>query len=531
MAYRGNAATLPTGLQGFSGSKNPSKMGPGHLSSCEGVDIDGGVVVKEGGATKLNEIALGDPSRIVAGTNWSPAPGGQVDVVFLDNGDVLKDEGTGTFPITMTTGLTPPVIYPPVFVTGGNEGDGEPTKLFMFSDSEQVQVVEGDADVMSPISTPALDWASSFPVFGVQHDQRMWAGGNGNNPHRLYYTPSDAHDDFTGAGSGSVSVYPGQGEAIVGAISFRGLLLVFKRPHGIYVVDTADPDDNNWKIQKLNDAVGVAGPRAFTQISNDIILLDQGGNFHLMTGVQDFGDINASNIGLLAEMPSFMRREVSLSNIRMAVMDWYAGKSKAWAMVPLIGATDNNLRIVIDLSDPQNGVRYLLSRRDVGVSIWMRQDATGVERPMLGDDDGFVWIMDEEARRKDDSAYPFSFETSETDLSFAEPNLATRSKNGHFIEVVADLINTTTVNIQPYWDGVPSDPISMELGGIGAALGSFILDTDALGAAGLVTRRKKLTGSGRRIKLAVQNNAIDDEVRLAEMRIIFGIGDERTADD
>lgn len=529
MAYRGNTVTLPVGLQGFSGSKNPSKMGPGHLSSSEGVDIDGGVVVKDGGASKLNSVAL--DGAVVAGISWSPAAGSYNDIVFLDDGSVHKDTGAGTFATTLVTGLAPPVIYPPVFAAGGGETVGNDRKLFMFSDSEQVQVLEGTANVMGDIATPAADWVGSFPIFGVLHDLRMWAGGNGSDPHRIYYTPISNHEDYAGAGSGSLPVYPGEGEAIVGGISFRGLLLIFKRPRGLYVIDTRDPDSSKWQVQKLNAAVGSAGPRSIIQISNDILIVDQGGNFHLMTAVQDFGDINSSNIGLLSEMASFMRREISLTNMHSTVGAWYAGKSKAWLMVPLIGATEDNLRIIVDFSDPQTGPRYFLSRRDEALSIWMRQDAAGVERPVIGDADGFVWLMDEEARNKDGSAYSFMFDTSETDFAFSEPALATRTKNGQFLEVVADLLNATTLTITPFWDGVPADVINMDLGGGGAALGSFILDTDALAAAGIVTRRSKLTGSGRRLKLSVSNNAVDDEVRISEMRVSFTPGDERTQGD
>jgi hypothetical protein len=528
MAYRGNPVPLPVGLQGFSGSKNPSKMGPGHFSYVEGVDIDGGVLVKDGGAEKFSPDLT---AAIRAGINWSPVGGVRHDIIFLDDGDVKKDTGAGTFGTDVKTGLDPVNVYPPVFVTAGGETVGAARKLFMFTDSNQVQVLPGTTNVMADIATPAADWSASFPIFGCLHGMRMWAGGNAGDPHRLYYSQIDNNENFTGTGSGSLPVFPGEGETLVGAISFRGLLLVFKRPKGIYVIDNRDPTPANWQVTKLNDAVGAAGPRSFGQISNDIVILDPFGNFHLMTAVTDFGDINASNIGLISEMATFMRREVSLVNIHQSVMAWNAGRSQAWFYTPLVGAIENNLRIRIDFSDPQSGPRYLLSRRDVAPSLWMRPDAQGVERPTTGDDEGFVWLMEEEERNKDGDAYPFEFETADTDFSFADPGLAHRSKNGQFIEVTADIINATSLNMTPYWDGVPSDPINFELGGIGAALGSFTLDVDALASAGIVTERKRLTGSGRRLKLAVSNDTVDDEVRLSQISIMFTVGDERTRND
>ncbi len=526
MAYRGQIVTLPIGVQGFSGSRNPSKMGPGHFSYVEGVDIDGGVLVKDGGAEKLNAVALGDPSIIIAGTNWSPSGGLHHDIIFLDNGDVLKDTGAGTFGTTVVSGLNTPTVYPPMFVAGGGETVGNARKLFMFSEAEQVQVLPGTTNTMADIADPAADWTAAFPIFGCMHDLRMWAGGVASDPHRLYYTTTADHEDF--AGGGTLAIYPGEGEIIVAAVSFRGLLLVFKRPKGIYVVDTRDPTPANWQVQKLNNAVGAAGPLCAVQISNDVIILDPYGNFHLMSAVQDFGDINTANIGQISEMSAFMRVEASLANLHKSCGAWYAAKGKAWFMVPRVGSVDNDMRVLIDFNEAQVGPRFLLSRRDVGASLWMRPNAQGTEKPTLGDDEGFVWLMDEEERTKDGDAYDFTFETSESDLSFADPELAGKSKSGQFLEIVSDVVTQTELTITPFWDGQPSEPINFELGGAGAALGSFILDVDVLATAGIVTQRRRMTGSGRRVKLMGENSAAGDEVRLSEVRIEFVPGDERT---
>lgn len=527
MAYRGETVNLPVGAQGFSGSRNPSKMGPGHFSYVEGVDYDGGVLVKDGGAEPLNATELGSGAVVLGGFNWSPSGGLHNDIVFLDTGDVLKDTGAGTFATTVATGLDEPTVYPPVFAAGGGETVGDVRKLFMFSDANQVQVLPGTTNTMADIAGPAADWTAAFPIGGCLHDLRMWAYGVATDPHRLYYTGTADHEDFTLGGT--LPIYPGEGEIIVAAVSFRGLLLVFKRPKGIYVVDTRDPTIANWRVEKLNTAIGMAGPLCLAQISNDLLFLDKGGNFHLMSAVQDFGDINTSNIGQISDISTFMRSDSSLTNLQKATGAWYAARSKAWFMVPQVGSIINNLRIVVDFADPQVGPRFTLSRRDVGVSLWMRPDAQGVEKPTLGDDAGFVWLMDEEERNKDGVAYDFAFDTADTDLSFADPALASKSKNGQFLEIVADVINESVLTVTPLWDGQPSTPINFDFGGAGAPLGSFTLDVDALAAAGIVTVRRRLDGSGRRIKLMAENTVLDDEIRVSEFRLGFTVGDERTS--
>lgn len=524
MAFRGVQATLPVGLQGLHGSRNPSKLGPGHLFEVEGVDFDGDVLIKDGGAQKLNANALGAPSLVMAGINWSPASGESDDIVVLDNGEILKDSGAGTFATTLTT-ITPPTIFPPYFAAGGGETVGEPRKLFICSESDQMQIVSGTGNTATDISDPAADWSGGFPIFAVQHALRMFAGGNSTDPHRLYYTTTADHEDY--AGGGTLAIYPGEGDQIVAAISFRGILIVYKYPTGVYIVDTRDPTPTNWSVTRLNRVVGACSPWAVIQISNDILIMDGFGNFHLQSAVDDISDIAASNISRIVDFNVFMRNNVNRASLKKAMGAWYADKSKAWFMVPRSGASDNALRITIDFNNQQTGPRFLTSIRDDGSALWMRPDGTGSERPTLGDFDGFIWLMDDEERNKDDVAYSMYLETGDNNFAYLDPALAGKSKNGEFLEVTADLVAQTEIFITPVWDGLPGDPIEFNLGNASAVIGSFELGTDMLATTGAVTDRKKLDGQGRRLKLILENDSLNEEVRISEIRVDFNVADER----
>lgn len=526
MAFRGLIATIPVGLQGFNGSKNASKLGPGHFGYVEGVDIDGGVLVKDGGAQKLNTVALGAPSKVMAGINWSPVPGNSDDIVFLGNGELRKDTGAGTFPTLLAT-LGIPTLFPPFFVRAGGEIVGATRKLFVFNEAAQVRVISGTASAATAITGPPADWGAAFPIFGCQHGNRLWGGGNANDPHRLYYSTIASHQDFTSAGAGTLSVFPGEGDQLVGAISFRGLLVCFKYPQGVYLVDTRDPSVANWRVDKLNGAIGAASPWCIVQISNDVLLLDSYGNFHLMSTVTDFSDIATSDVSRPQNIGPFMRANVSLTNMRKAMGAWYSAKAKAWFMVPLSGSSNNDLRIVVDFNEASAGARFYLSRRDIGPSLWTRPDSLGVRRPTLGDNVGFIRTMDEEERNKDGVAYLMYFETSENDFSFVDPQLGPRTKNGQFIEITSDLVRNSVLTVTPVWDGFIGNPIIFQLGSAAAALGSFVLDADMLSASGLITAQERLEGQGRRLKLIVSNPDLDDEVRISEIRVGFTVADER----
>lgn len=525
MAYRGIKATFPIGLQGIHGARNPSKLQPGHLTASEGLDIDQGVLVKEGGADKLNTVSLGAVIR--AGWNWSPAPNDYRNIVLLEGGSVRQDiNSAGTFATTMRSGLADPVIYPPTFCECGGEAVGATRKLLMFTDTNQVQITSGTSGTMADISDPAADWASEYPLFGVQHAQRVFAGGNGSDPHRIYYTTTADHQDF--AGGGTLAVFPGEGDGIVGGVSFRGLLLVWKKPRGIYVIDTRDPTVANWSVQKLSGAVGAAGPRCIVPKDNDILFLDPSGTWHLMSAVQDFGDLDTSDLGRLMDIRTYMRRNANIANLVISCGVWYADRSKAYYHIPQLGDSDTcGLRMVIDFSDDQFGPRFLPSTRDEGPALWLHRDADFLERPMLGDSDGFAWLLDEEDRDKDGASYITEFETSNNDFSFLEPELGGSAKNGQFLEIVSDLVNQTDVTVVPVWDGQPGDPIEFNLGAGAAALDSFELDLDTLGYDGIVVDRRRLNGQGRRLKLIFRNEELADEMRISEVRVEFQVADER----
>lgn len=528
MAYTGLTAPLPVGLQGFTGTRNPSQMGPGHLAYVDGLDYDGGILRKEGGALKLNSASLAQV--IVSGINWSPNASDEYDVVFLANGTVKRDAGAGTFPTSLITGLNNTRDPPPWFVAAGGEGIGDPRTLYLFSATNQVHFVDGTGAVMAPIATPPADWASSFPTFGIQHGGRMWAGGNASDPHRIYYSTIADHADYAGAGSGTLAIFPGEGHMLVGAVSFRGLLIIFKHPFGVYVVDTTDPTPANWRVQKLSGAVGAVNQHSIVPIENDVLYLDSGGNIHMLTATSAHGDMQTSNLSQIADLGSFIRSYVNITAIDRVVGTWYPIKRQAWFSVPLLGGSDNNLRIIIDFSNQKLGPRFLLSRRDVAISMWIRQDNFGIYRPATGDATGFVWLMDQEARNKDGVGYQILMETANTDLSFLDQKLTTVMKAGQFLELVCEPKGTWDLTVQVFWDDVLHDTILFSMSGGGGILGIGQLGTMTLGSQVVHSDRKRLVGSGRRIKLIIFNNGVDQDVALAEFLISFKPMDERIAE-
>ena len=529
MSYRGSVIRLPIGMQGFNGSRNPSQLQAGHFMEVEGISLDGGVIQKEGGATKLNSSALGAPSVVVSGISYSPSVDVWRDAVFLSNGSVLKDTGAGTFATTLVSGLVNQREPPPWFVMGGGEAAGAARTLFLFSSTNQVQFVDADGTIMAAIAAPAADWtgAGNFPTAGVVHENRIFAGGNASDPHRVYYSQTSDHGNFTGAGSGSLSIFPGSGERIAGFASFKGLLVVWKYPRGVYFVTTTDPSPSGWRVDQLSLAVGTLNQHTIVPIDNDTLYMDALGNLHLLSATNAFGGIQTSNISQVADLADFMRGNIEVNDIRRGVGVWYGDKQQAMFALPLSTSADNNIRITVDFSNPQVGLRFLLSKRDIPISMWMRKDANGVFKPVHGDASGFVWLMDQEARNKAGVAYEASFQTANMDLSFANPLLATKDKSGDFLEIAFENQGDWDLAVTVFWDDRPGPTLLYSMGGNSAVLGSFTLDTDVLGSDTVTSIRKRIMGSGRRIRIKCKNDGLNQNIALSDFFLSFRVNDER----
>jgi hypothetical protein len=256
-------------------------------------------------------------------------------------------------------------------------------------------------------------------------------------------------------------------------------------------------------------------------------------NIHSLQATQEFGDINTANISQAADLDQFGRTNVNLPELQRAVGIWYPARRQIMFSVPLGTGLDNDLRIVGEVRnvaqpDGTSGrlVRFFMSRRDIAIALWL---SMATNRPRIGDDEGFVWDLDGEARNKDGEAYGITFQTADTDLGFIDQTLAYKNKNFEFLELVSEPSGEFDLTVEVYVDNVLVDTVVFDLSGGGVALGTFELDTDALGSNFTKTDRQRIVGSGRRIRLVVSNNTVDAAVSIAQFNLAFNVGEESTS--
>jgi len=526
MAFAGEVAELPLGVDGLTGQKNISEIGPGHLLVAENLTYQAGTLQKEGGSAKFNSSAIAGTPIVLGGHDWHPT--GTVTqrlIVLLGDGTLRKDTGATDFSVTLKSGLTISDVNP-VFVEGGIEAAGSDKKLFVFTGVNVVQVLAADGATTGDIATPAADWSgANQPTFGVIHENRMFAGGNANDPHRVYYTPASDHEDFTGAGSGSLSIYPGEGERITGGISFKGLLILFKFPKGIYLVDTSSVTLSEWSVDKHSTDIGGISPNGHTAIDNDVIFIDAGATLHLISAITAFGNIGTRSLSSIANLTELLLDETNIAQLPNCQAIYYTAKAEAHITMSSSGSNFDR-RLVIDFNRP-DFPRFRLSTKDINRSMWLNQDANRISRPYIGDSSGTIWKLDQDTRNKDGGGYSGKFQTAHLDFSHLDPALGVKNKNGKFLELVIEPKGNHDLTVDVVWDTITIQTITFNMGESGAALGSFVLDTSKLAGTGLTNKRKRMEGSGKRLSLIGRNSAANENFSVSRFYVGFTRGTDR----
>jgi hypothetical protein len=164
---------------------------------------------------------------------------------------------------------------------------------------------------MATIGGPNTDWSlNNNPVGAVVHTQglaqRLVSYGSRDNPHTLYFSDDDDHEDFTVANADTyrILLVSSIGKRIFNGVSFNGILFLWKWPRGIFFIDDSDIDRNNWAIRVKSSALGCApSPNAVLALDDDVLFMAQDGSFHLLSAVNALSGSRASDLSYSGDHP------------------------------------------------------------------------------------------------------------------------------------------------------------------------------------------------------------------------------------
>lgn len=524
MASRYTVLMIPVGTEGLTGQQNLSRARPGQLLRAQNITYENGTVEKISGTTRYTATTLGTGVRIMAGHDWWPSTGVQRAIVVTSAGAVRMDglAASGGFGTSLCTlGSVTSVV--PVFVEGGAEASAAARKLFLFSGSNPVKRLSATGSIMTTIASGPADWSgTNQPTTGVIHAGRLW----GFKDHRGYYSSTVSHETFA-TGGGSIAVYPGEGEGIAAACVYGSIIIVWKRPAGIYAIDTTDPAVTGWTVRRLSRQLGIAGPRAYLTLDGSVAFVDPSGELYDIGTLTEAIDVRPQSLTEATLLSPWLREHTNPAQYGKIQAIYYPAKRRGEIAMAGSQDTTNTIRLILDFNGP---LRYAWTDQLTAESLWLRKDSSGVPRPTAGDATGNVWRLDQETRSHDGDGYLATFQTPHLDAAQLTGDLAVagRRMNGAFLECVVDPQGDWTLDVDVLWDGaLKIYGLTFDMGQTGAALGNFILDQDVLGGEQVLNRKRRIAGGGRRISLIARNSGAAQNFSLSHFLLHVQMGDER----
>lgn len=516
MAYVGNTATIQLGQMGLMTDLPPGDVPPGALILANNVTFETGLLTKAPGSLRYN-INQVLPAGIVALWDWWPNNYSQRLIAACSNGAIYRDTGDRLFgsASAINTGLLS-LTPKSQFVEGGQETASRVKKLFLFTGTNQLKVLEGDGTSFANVDSPAADWTTpNFPTFGFTHRNRLWAFMG----QRAYASTTGDHEDFTSGGILTQNIYPGEGGNLIGGWIFKGRPFVFKEGGFVYYLDDSDADSDNWNWKKLASNFGLASPHGIFEITNDLLALNESGALVSYTATDALGGIDSADVYKILKIAQHIRDKTSLSGVEYTHSIYYPDKKQAFLTSRTSYQTNNDQLIVLDFNGQQP--RASLWDKDAPDCLALRKDIHKVPRPIYGAADGYVYLMDKEDRLVHTTAYTGEFKIGHTDFRWLDSNIA--SKNKIFDHLAVEFLPTGDWNlsIDVYIDGAFVETITFPMVVRDDGLGSFTLGSDDLGREETQTIQKPLHGSGRRISLHCKQSGSNQNFALASLTIGF----------
>lgn len=478
-----------------------------------------------GGAQKLG-VPVASGTKLRAGIDFWVDAVIQRTVVVDNSGNIYKDDGTGNGWVAVQAGLSATAAQKPQLVPGGSEATGRARRLFYCDGENSVRVLAGDggAASMTAVALPPADWTGTNQPLGLTlHQGYMWGYGNANNPHTLYRSLQTNHEDFTTTPY-SLTVFPGEGQFLTAALSFKGGMLVWKFPEFGYFIDTTDPNPANWQIKRFGRA-GAGGFGCTTMLENDALWVSPDGSFHLASATQAEGSVHASNIAY-RKLGTYVSLNLDAGRLPWANLVYHPQKRSVYLATSALGQITKDRAFILDLNREQDqGERWILWDRDINECLFIRRSGTTQSLgPVIGDDVGQVWLLDQPARNKDGSAYSSEFFLADTDFSQFVPQWAGKWKNLRYIQFEWDPRSAASMAIEIYRDGTISQTIHQPVTAGGLVL-PFTLPADFGGSTLHVGNKRRILGRARRFAVRGVVTAVDADVSLARMIIGVEIGE------
>jgi len=386
-------------------------------------------------------------------------------------------------------------------------------------------IAQGYAVLMNDLNEAPQKWdqttlsnlTSSAYKFSAAsyHLRRLWACGEstavtGNaNPSRAICSAAGDITDFSGADTTPFILDEDDGDRIIGVSrTFRGRLYFFKGPNVGSVHEIDGLKLSEFTRKKVVEGAPCVSHGSIVTTPNDIFWASRFG-FHSLEATQKFGDTEEAFISLPIQTLFNSLNHSRLAQIRgfyhptRNVVGWF---------VPDGGQSENNLCLVYN---------FLLDRWSTwkftnfsGASAMVARDPTNtVGRLYVGGYDGFVRKGDQTNLSDDNGvAYTAKIQTP-VYVRFSDEVTELHEKQFHGVTTIYNPKGNynVTIDVQVGRETLQTSTVSM---GGGAALDSFVLDTDTLGGVTYDYGETPVDGRGRSIQITWSQGGVNQDMEI-----------------
>ena len=531
MSYQGQIANIPLGERALITDLPQSKIDPTSLIEAENVTIANGVLEKDPGSIQWNIPPL--PSGIKQAIEWRPDAATRRVIVVAKDGKVYRFKNQFSFVEVTPTGGAPATLDVSGIVTmvpGGEEESNQPRKLFIFSEYNQVQVIDGDGTTRSNLSKPPADWTgNSQPIFGIIHQGSLYAFGNSNQKHRVYGSSATDHEDFT-TSPFNIEVYPGEGERLISAVVFRGSLFFVKFPSGLYKLEQQGAATSSWFPTKLYSTFGGVSPTCIVPVVGDFLVANEYGSITSVAGTDQFGDVDHADVFHILNVQNYARSNISKQGATERHGIYYKDKKEALFTFRSLDATFQNRICRISYKDPGNPqVMWLL--KDQPNCLFLLKDSLGIEKPAYGANDGYIYMMDSPNRwvggiETNREEYEMKVQIPHFDLGFGDQSLSEQMKLFDFLEVVYLPTGRYNLYLDVFLDQKFSETKIVELSGKTSELGASKLNAIKFDQRVERSKRVRIHGTGRRISVRARMGTLGNAL-LVKLKVYYRLASQR----
>ena len=231
------------------------------------------------------------------------------------------------------------------------------------------------------------------------HKNRVFAAGVATLPSELHYSVSESVSDWSGAGSGTIKIDPGDGDEITGLASFLGELWIFKGPHkgSIHRLQGSAPTGTDpFRIVPFVSGVGAVWQNTIFKFANDLGFMWSDGSVYSLRSIEQFGDVRQASLS--RGIDTWIFDHVVNNRLKFAWTAVDTQRGYVATALSVDGATTNNEILMMDyrFGEP----RWARWKAVAAASIGTMVDTANANDPVIivGGNDGFTRRTQESER-------------------------------------------------------------------------------------------------------------------------------------